>query len=182
MQRYAEQLILFSNSNPDTAGSGSIPSPITCTASPACPSLAMGAQDAYGGRILPDDRTRQLLNGHGHDHSASSNRTPYMRPRRSSHSGPSSTGHPRESSETTETETETEGETEAETDGETDDEPTIRPANSSVSGASEDGESLYRYGAGGSVEEDDTGDEGGDEDDGEDDGFSAPSLCLRVGP
>ncbi|KAJ7499314.1 cyclin-domain-containing protein [Mycena latifolia] len=133
MQRYAEQLILFSNS-PETVSP--IPAPV------AAPMQAMGAIDAYGGRLpaeRPTPKPPQLVPNGGpypppHASSSSSNKTPSVRPR-----------FPADEDTETETETETEG-----TDGgwTTDDEPTIRPAHSSAGLSSAD----------------DTGDEGDDED------------------
>lgn len=108
MQRYAEQLILFSNSPP--------PPPAAVRPFPAAlPMQAMGAIDAYGGRVP---------NG-----VVPPNKTPNTRPRY--HDG-------------NDTETETEAETETETDGgwTTDDEPTIRPAHSSAGNSSDDTRSL----------------------------------------
>ena len=142
MQRYAEQLILFAESNASTPPS----TPVTSEAvPPAGPSWAMGAIDAYREPTLSDDRPRaQLPNGH-HPRGTG---TPLARA--PLHSAPESE---------TEAETETETETENETDAETDDEPTIRPTHS------EDGGSVYRFGAPG-VDEDDTGDEDEDQEEG----------------
>ncbi|KAJ6510222.1 cyclin-domain-containing protein [Mycena vitilis] len=135
MQRYAEQLIVFSNA-PDAALP---PAPV------AAPMQAMGAIDAYGGNV-----PAPLTNGAPHpppphaSSSSSSNKTPSVRPR----------DPPPD--DDTETETETEG---TETDGgwTTDDEPTIRPAYSSAGSSSDDTRSLSSA--------DDTGDEGDDDDD-----------------
>jgi hypothetical protein len=139
MQRYAEQLILFSNA-PDAVP----PAPV------AAPMQAMGAIDAYGGRVPTQQRPAPpLSNGVSHSHSpphasSSSNKTPSFRPR----------APPDNDDTETETETETEG---TETDGgwTTDDEPTIRPAHSSAGSSSDDTRSLSSA--------DDTGDEGDDE-------------------
>jgi hypothetical protein len=143
MQRYAEQLILFSNS-PDTVAPASAPV--------AAPMQAMGAIDAYGGRVpaeKPIPKAPQLVPNGGpypsqpHASSSSSNKTPSFRPR-----------YPVDEDTETETETETEG---TETDGgwTTDDEPTIRPTHSSAGSSSDDTRSLSSA--------DDTGDEGDDE-------------------
>ncbi|KAJ7638465.1 cyclin-domain-containing protein [Roridomyces roridus] len=109
MQRYAEQLIVFSNS-PTLPP---IPAPV------AAPMQAMGAIDAYGGRVP-----------NGTHPPSSSNKTPRRPP---------------VEAEDTETETETEG---TETDGgwTTDDEPTIRPAHSSADSSSDDTRSLSSAG------------------------------------
>ncbi|KAJ7937420.1 cyclin-domain-containing protein [Mycena leptocephala] len=127
MQRYAEQLILFSNA-PDAVP----PAPV------AAPMQAMGAIDAYGGRVPTQQRPAR------HRHSPMANKTPSFRPR----------APPDNDDTETETETETEG---TETDGgwTTDDEPTIRPAHSSAGSSSDDTRSLSSA--------DDTGDEGDDE-------------------
>ncbi|KAJ7179498.1 cyclin-domain-containing protein [Mycena filopes] len=142
MQRYAEQLILFSSA-PDAVPV--VPAPV------AAPMQAMGAIDAYGGPVPPPAKpTPPPLNGvmpHASTSSftPSSNKTPSFRPRQPP---------PGDDTET-ETETETEG---TETDGgwTTDDEPTIRPgAHSSAGSNSDDTRSLSSA--------DDTGDEGDDE-------------------
>ncbi|KAJ6543834.1 cyclin-domain-containing protein [Mycena capillaripes] len=136
MQRYAEQLILFSNA-PDSVPSAPV----------AAPMQAMGAIDAYGGRVpAQKPAPPPLPNGGSYSAqphaSSSSNKTPSVRPRQPP-------------DDDTETETETEG---TETDGgwTTDDEPTIRPAHSSAGSSSDDTRSLSSA--------DDTGDEGDDED------------------
>lgn len=117
MQKYAEQLVLFSQSqspshssaSPSQSTAAQLPrTPSTQFRSPAStwtgPALAMGAIDAYGGSVAPD-------------------RTPNMRavPTRDDDADASSIF-----SETS-TETETEG------GDTTDDEPTIRPPNSASS-------------------------------------------------
>lgn len=117
MQRYAEQLILFSQSQSHTLSSTSPSRPVTPSRSqestfpsrsspqaPAAsgPARAMGAIDAYGGSVAPD-------------------RTPNMRAARTRDDDATSI------LSETDTETETEG------GYTTDDEPTIRPPNSSSS-------------------------------------------------
>ncbi|KAG8218279.1 cyclin-domain-containing protein [Butyriboletus roseoflavus] len=125
MQRYAEQLVLFSRSQSQSHPSSSSQSPrmpSTQIRSPtpstsAGPARAMGAIDAYGGSVAPD-RTPSMRAVHTRDDDASSIL-----------------------SETS---------TEAETEGgyTTDDEPTIRPPNSASSchGDAEEpqGEGVFR--------------------------------------
>ncbi|KAG2056091.1 cyclin-domain-containing protein [Suillus hirtellus] len=114
MQRYAEQLILFSQSQPPE--SPSVPRPVTPSrshpstfqtrSSPTAvsgPARAMGAIDVYGGSVAPD-------------------RTPSMRAVRT-----------RDDDAASIVSTETDTETETEGGYTTDDEPTIRPPNSSSS-------------------------------------------------
>ncbi|KAJ7477118.1 cyclin-domain-containing protein [Mycena galericulata] len=137
MQRYAEQLILFSNS-PTTVPP--VPAPV------AAPMQAMGAIDAYGGRVLDKP---PITNGGHYPLFPSFNKTPRR---------------PSVDADDTETETETEG---TETDGgwTTDDEPTIRAGgtHSSAGSSSDDTRSLSSAG-------DDTGDE---TDEGDEDGDDA---------
>ncbi|KAG1753227.1 cyclin-domain-containing protein [Suillus lakei] len=115
MQRYAEQLILFSQSQPPEL-SPSVPRPVTPSrsqqstlqtrSSPTTasgPARAMGAIDVYGGSVAPD-------------------RTPSMRAVRT-----------RDDDAASIISTETDTETETEGGYTTDDEPTIRPPNSSSS-------------------------------------------------
>ncbi|KAG2151717.1 cyclin-domain-containing protein, partial [Suillus cothurnatus] len=114
MQRYAEQLILFSQSQPPE--SPSMPRPVTPSRSQQStfqtrpspttvsgPARAMGAIDVYGGSVAPD-------------------RTPSMRAVRT-----------RDDDAASIVSTETDTETETEGGYTTDDEPTIRPPNSSSS-------------------------------------------------
>ena len=115
MQKYAEQLVLFSQSQSPSHPSSSSPSTATQlprtpstqfrsppSSTPSGPARAMGAIDAYGGSVAPD-RTPSMRAVHTRDDDASSI-----------------------FSETS---------TEAETEGgdTTDDEPTIRPPNSASS-------------------------------------------------
>ncbi|KAI5829794.1 cyclin-domain-containing protein [Schizophyllum commune Tattone D] len=129
MQRYAEQLILFSHKHsssplPHTiVPLSSIPS--SSQTGSAAPTPAMGAVDAYGGQIPthPSSAT-----SHANHEQAPSSVSAAFQPRYSSGD-----------------DTETETETETETDGgsTTDDEPTIRPAHSSAGSVSDDSSSLY---------------------------------------
>lgn len=130
MQRYAEQLVLFSQSqsqsHPSSSSSQSTATqlprtPSTQFRSPpsvsSCPARAMGAIDAYGGSVAPD-RTPNMRAVHIRDDDASSILSE------------------------TSTEPETEG------GDTTDDEPTIRPPNSASSccGDAEEpeGEGVFR--------------------------------------
>ncbi|KAJ3857200.1 cyclin-domain-containing protein [Lentinula lateritia] len=125
MQRYAEQLILFSSNkspSPGVSFSSSItprPTATSATAPPQSndmvPMRCMGAIDAYGGPIP------------GAESSASSSLPP-----------PTNIPFSQSESEGAETETETETEADTETDGgwTTDDEPTIRPPKSSAGSSS----------------------------------------------
>ncbi|KAG1739896.1 cyclin-domain-containing protein [Suillus paluster] len=138
MQRYAEQLILFSQSQPPQL-SPTVPRPVTPSRSQQSPTLqtrsspttasgparAMGAIDTYGGTVAPD-------------------RTPSMRAVRTRDDDAASIVSE------TDTETETEG------GYATDDEPTIRPPNSSSSccGDAEECESAGEFRAA-SVEQSD---------------------------
>ncbi|KAF9076639.1 cyclin-domain-containing protein [Rhodocollybia butyracea] len=135
MQRYAEQLILFSSNNspPGTLPtlSSSVPPSASVTdrlgaMSPApsvrpdiAPMRSMGAIDAYGGRIP---------NGELHASTSTSQLGGVLMARQGEDSESETGG-----------DTETETETETETDGEswtTDDEPTIRPPKSSIGSSS----------------------------------------------
>ncbi|KDQ65050.1 hypothetical protein JAAARDRAFT_28713 [Jaapia argillacea MUCL 33604] len=143
MQRYAEQLILFSQSNHQTDASPSpVPAP-PIERQPSAPLQAMGAVDAYGGRIVdpsptgpPADRgprPQPEEASHNHhdddDENQPVTRTPNARPSMSHRASISST-HTQSSS------VDSDAGTETEYDGETDDEPTIRPPGS-------DTQSLY---------------------------------------
>jgi hypothetical protein len=164
MQRYAEQLILFSQSGFSLSSPGLSSSPST---PPSVPMQAMGAFDVYGGRF-PDaelfdyrptripgynpstpPQSQKELNGQGYDHDTGANaKTPNMRPR-----------WPYADDDDDE-ESEVDAGNETETDGgeTTDDEPTIRPPHSSASSESEaDGRSLC------SLETEDGASELGDE-------------------
>lgn len=189
MQRYAEQLVFFSNSTdnplPPIAPVQTTPTLPSVTA----PMQAMGAIDAYGGRIPgdEDETARKPLQHHylqpganGHlaqtqPHAPYRQYQPVVGPAGvSSYSNSSGSGsgsnktpsvrprYQRGQSDDASTETETETE-ETETDGgwTTDDEPTIRPAHSSAGSSSDDTRSLCSSISSASAE--DTGDEGGDE-------------------
>ncbi|KAJ7162600.1 cyclin-domain-containing protein [Mycena crocata] len=182
MQRYAEQLILFSNS-PETAAT--VPPPVSTPV--AAPMQAMGAIDAYGGRLpsMPNDGPAFPSPSSSSSSStpsasasaaqaSSSNKTPRRYPGTASeHDGNGERRYPTDDdAESTETETETEG---TETDGgwTTDDEPTIRPAHSSAGSSSDDTRSLSSA--------DDTGDEGDDEGDADDTERSGEFFEMRGG-
>ncbi|KAJ7755686.1 cyclin-domain-containing protein [Mycena maculata] len=158
MQRYAEQLILFSNAphTPSSAPPSSTFPPSASSSSAghvppvvAAPMQAMGAIDAYGGRVpdpsfsVPVTANGSLPPGpflNGTASSSYASFTGFKTPRRP----------PVDDDTETETETETEG---TETDGgwTTDDEPTIRPGSTRSHSGSDDSRSLSSA--------DDTGDE-----------------------
>jgi hypothetical protein len=125
------------------------------------PSEAMGAIDAYGGRIGSGPGLERYTNGYSHQDypkhptpiMTTSNRTPHVRPRGVS---PSPSTHSTSTVASYETEPETETETETDGGSTTDDEPTIRPPHSCAD--SEDDRSLFDGNVG-----EDTGDEGGGE-------------------
>jgi hypothetical protein len=119
LQRYAEQLIVFSESrSPSGVSLPPTKAPMGLTA----PMQAMGAVDAYGGTVASS-------HGSGTGYPKNGFRTPQVRPRLTSSSSLATT-----SSETDASDAETsEAGTETDVDGETDDEPTIRPAHSSCS-------------------------------------------------
>lgn len=125
MQRYAEQLVLFSQLRSEGDLSAMPPkSPSSLSA----PMQAMGAVDAYGGSLVgsahradhtppPPPATSVHKNG---------TRTPQVRPRELSFTNGTV-------SETDASDADTTSEAGTETDAETDDEPTIRPNHSSCS-------------------------------------------------
>lgn len=134
MQRYAEQLIIFSQS--ETSPAPHVP-PLT-TSTPSAPMQAMGAIDAYGGRIPSDDHdafsyrpsrapTQQQGPSYLATNGSSNNNhsTPNVRPRWPYEDAEDDEDDEREADAGNETETDG-GET-------TDDEPTIRPPHSSAS-------------------------------------------------
>ena len=170
---------------------------------------AMGAIDAYGGRIPGEDayghRNKDKehkpfqhylqpgangfdhTNSRSHAHNPMYNNHHHHHPPSASSSFNASTTRTPHARPRYDTETETETETEAgETDGgeTTDDEPTIRPAHSTA--GSEDNRSLCSVGSQSSNSgAEDTGDEGGDEDDGgfgddEKDGFDDEAEEMDV--
>ncbi|KAF4601239.1 hypothetical protein EYR38_005891 [Pleurotus pulmonarius] len=189
MQRYAEQLIVFAHSDNPTAVpiSHSLPpQPTPSTHTPTTPSsthtnrvphgaAAMGAVDAYGGRI-PDDRQsyhhpqpeikppHPVYDTHSAPHSSQFHRASSLasRPAVGVNGDHTKTpfSKPRYAPEDEETETETENDV-ADGDDTTDDEPTIRPARSAGGScaSSSDTQSLCSV----STDEGDTGDEAGDE-------------------
>ncbi|KAG0700080.1 cyclin-domain-containing protein [Suillus ampliporus] len=161
MQRYAEQLILFSQSQPPQL-SPTVPRPVTPSRSQeptlqtrsssttaSGPARAMGAIDIYGGSVAPD-------------------RTPSMRAVRTRDDDAASIVSE------TDTETETEG------GYTTDDEPTIRPPNSSSSccGDAEECESAGVFQAA-SVEQSDECRQSGVEDKERERGDITPELKAR---
>lgn len=190
MQRYAEQLIVFAHSDNPTAVpiSHSLPpQPTPSTHTPTTPSsthtsrvphgaAAMGAVDAYGGRI-PDDRQsyhhpqpeikphQPVYDTHSVPHSSQFHRASSSSSRSVEVNGDHTKtpfSKPRYAPEDEETETETETENDvADGDDTTDDEPTIRPARSASGScaSSSDTQSLCSV----STDEGDTGDEAGDE-------------------
>lgn len=177
MQRYAEQLILFSQSQTDAptlesddasrpgVGAGATPGTLPSSSAPVAgpaptavsvpepvlsrPMQSMGAFDAYGGSIPADPF-------HEDDADTRRNKTPKSmavasaRAIRSSSSTGEYTDESRERDESGVSEAETD------TDAETDDEPTIRPAHSC---ASSETQSLYSVDASeDGDEEEDAGD------------------------
>ena len=137
MQRYAEQLVLFSKLRSEGDLSAMPPkSPTSLSA----PMQAMGAVDAYGGSLVGcASRLDHASPASTSASAASSNKngatTPQVRPREPS----SANGAV---SETDASEADTTSEAGTETDAETDDEPTIRPNHSSCSS---DTMSIYSY-------------------------------------
>ncbi|KAI6035604.1 cyclin-domain-containing protein [Pisolithus orientalis] len=137
MQKYAEQLILFSHSQqqqppppvPSSSSSSSAtphprisPRLHSSTYSSSGPARAMGAIDAYGGTVAPD-RTPSMRPAHApsvHGYAPSS----------SHHHYPTNSSRDDDASSIVSTDTET---TETEGGDTTDDEPTIRPPNSASS-------------------------------------------------
>lgn len=137
MQRYAEQLVLFSQLRSEGDLS---PMPPKSPGSLSAPMQAMGAVDAYGGSLVGSTHhTNQISPASTSATTASIHkngaRTPQVRPREPS----SSSGTV---SETDASDADTTSEAGTETDAETDDEPTIRPNHSSCSS---DTMSMYSY-------------------------------------
>ncbi|KAL0949192.1 hypothetical protein HGRIS_009270 [Hohenbuehelia grisea] len=194
MQRYAEQLIIFSESQHPSLATSPLSQPHLSSSPPSSAAMtrsgpaAMGAVDAYGGRIPGDDhshpqRHQSQSTPNGRHHDSSSAFTSHTSPSNSSASASASTSSPRptnsnktpsfrarsntqsDTGDDTETEadTETDGDTDAAdtADETTDDEPTIRPAHSSAGSSSEDTRSLYSVSS--TSTDDDTGDEAEDE-------------------
>lgn len=146
MQRYAEQLILFSRSSGmiggvgvDAVGAGGVgagPStgaaPMTGGIGVAAPMSAMGAIDAYGGRVADDGRrTRTSPSASASSTSSrSSHGSTYADADTSASTAHQQGGATEEEEEDAETETEvgTEDGDEASSTNTTDDEPTIRAA------------------------------------------------------
>lgn len=199
MQRYAEQLIVFSESGGPTLHlqspippanhrppTPSHPAP-TIPTTTAAPMHTMGAIDAYGGRIPSDAASSSaplsVQNG------SANNKTPSFRPQNSSPT-PAPIAVPisitrvkskptlrtRVLADDSEPDTETETETENETEGgwTTDDEPTIRPGCGGAGGGESDCASLCS-----------TGTEDGDGDgfyaDGEDDDEDGEGREVEIG-
>jgi len=137
MQRYAEQLVLFSQLRSEDDLSAVPPkSPSSLSA----PMQAMGAVDAYGGSLVgpthrPDHTPSVSASALAIPNHKSGGRTPQVRPRVPSYT----TGAV---SETDASDVDTTSEAGTETDAETDDEPTIRPNHSSCSS---DTMSMYSY-------------------------------------
>lgn len=126
MQRYAEQLVLFSQLRSE----GDISSmPPKSPSSLSAPMQAMGAVDAYGGSFVAStyraDHTSPSSTSATSNHKNGA-RTPQVRPRDPSFINGAV-------SETDASDAETTSEAGTETDAETDDEPTIRPNHSSCS-------------------------------------------------
>ena len=128
MQRYAEQLVLFSQLRSESDLSVMPPkSPSSLSA----PMQAMGAVDAYGGSLVGSTHRADHTQSASISAPATSNhkngtRTPQVRPRE-----PSFTNNV--VNETDASDADTTSEAGTETDAETDDEPTIRPNHSSCS-------------------------------------------------
>lgn len=128
MQRYAEQLVLFSQLRSEGDLSTMPPkSPSSLSA----PMQAMGAVDAYGGSLAGSTHRADHTPSVSTSTSAALNhkngtRTPQVRPRDPSFVNGAV-------SETDASDADTTSEAGTETDAETDDEPTIRPDHSSCS-------------------------------------------------
>ena len=128
MQRYAEQLILFSQLRSDGDLSAIPPRSLSNLSAPM---QAMGAVDAYGGSLVGSTHRTDHTSPVSTSTSTTSNhkngaRTPQVRPREP----PLANGSV---SETDASDPDTTSEAGTETDAETDDEPTIRPNHSSCS-------------------------------------------------
>lgn len=142
MQRYAEQLIVFSEQN--TASSPTSPhtnQPETTVASG--PMQAMGAIDAYGGRVV-DEKEKEVKEG---------GKTPNVRPVQrlgpyASTPAPLPVHTPTSSESDAASESDAGNDTETETEGgwTTDDEPTIRPGGGKGSGGESDCASIISVG------------------------------------
>ena len=128
MQRYAEQLVLFSQLRSEGDPSAMPPkSPSSLSA----PMQAMGAVDAYGGSLVgsihrPDHTPSLSTSASATSNHKNGGRTPQMRPREPSYTNGAA-------SEPDASDADTTSEAGTETDAETDDEPTIRPNHSSGS-------------------------------------------------
>ena len=128
MQRYAEQLVLFSQLRSEGDLSAMPPKSPT---SLSIPMQAMGAVDVYGGSLVGSAHRTDHTPSVSTSASATSNhkngaRTPQVRPRELSFTNGAV-------SETDASDADTTSEAGTETDAETDDEPTIRPNHSSCS-------------------------------------------------
>lgn len=125
MQRYAEQLVLFSQLRSEgdlSAMTSKSPSSLSA------PMQAMGAVDAYGGSLVgsthrPDHTPSVSASSSNHRNGG---RTPQVRPKVPCYTNGAV-------SETDASDADTTSEAGTETDAETDDEPTIRPNHSSCS-------------------------------------------------
>ncbi|KZT27084.1 cyclin-domain-containing protein [Neolentinus lepideus HHB14362 ss-1] len=145
MQRYAEQLIIFSESpsqqsRPDLTQP--TPLPISDDCMPAAPMQAMGAVDTYGGHAASSNGGGSLyrapFHAKGNYDPDGLSKTPNMRAQVTHRTSSSSVStHSQYSSADSASEA---GDTETEYEGETDDEPTIRPNGS-------DTQSLYSVGS-----------------------------------
>ncbi|KAG6333510.1 hypothetical protein ID866_5573 [Astraeus odoratus] len=155
MQKYAEQLVVFSqthqplspsSSHPSLSPSGppssslstpplrSPPKPHSATYPHSGPARAMGAIDAYGGTVAPDrtPNMRAIRTPSSSSHSAPSTAYAAQHPHPNHHSHPHHHLNTRDDDASSILSTDTEA---TETDGgdTTDDEPTIRPPNSGSS-------------------------------------------------
>ncbi|KAF9780151.1 cyclin-domain-containing protein [Thelephora terrestris] len=137
MQRYAEQLVLFSQLRSE----GDLSSmPPRSPSSLSAPMQTMGAIDAYGGSFVGSTHRADHISHSSTSASATSNhkngaRTPQVRPREPTINNGAV-------SETDTSDADTTSEAGTETDAETDDEPTIRPNQSS---GSSDTMSMHSY-------------------------------------
>lgn len=171
MQRYAEQLIVFSESESPLATTHTgiqIPPPPTppISALPTSgPMQAMGAIDAYGGRMVSDDAYRSSASSSSepssshpqHNNVQNNNKTPSVRPqilgsyaampsmpvpvRTNSSTSIASSSAESEAEPDTDTETDAGAETSTEGGWTTDDEPTIRAGSGSRTGSGDQSES-----------------------------------------
>ena len=135
MQRYAEQLVLFSQLRSESDLSAIPPK---SSSSLSAPMQAMGAVDAYGGSLVGSTHRPDYAPSVSTSTSTTANhknggRTPQVRPREPSYTNGAV-------SETDASDVDTTSEAGTETDAETDDEPTIRPNHS---GSSSDTMSMY---------------------------------------